>query len=417
MSVSTSLSMLLNATTPRLFNAGRESYAIAMDEGFRYKSYMSFARDPSYTLYRDEDFIPWVVFFLTFAALFVLDHCVMNRTLHAFTIKRACFYTLFWILCAFGFAVFVRFWYGSASASMWCSGYLLEWMLSFDNLFVFHIIFNVYNTPDHLKHKPLYIGICGAILFRLVFILVGEYLMHAMYVMHVVFGTLLIYTGVKTVLADDEDEDPSQHAVLRWLQTSLPFVKAYDEQGKFFVRVPKQVEAAPEGEASEGKRPGGVSERHIGNIVNYGTLPQDVRHLDRVRTDRGELHATMLVLVVCCLELSDVIFAVDSVSAIVAQVDNLFLAYSSAVFAMLGLRATFFIINELVKLFSLLKYGVSAVLVFIGVKLMLSRIYHVPSEIVCVLVFAAIGTSMVASIVVEHCNCTRKAEQGDGAGA
>merc|ERR1712196_654140 len=112
----------------------------------------------------------------------------------------------------------------------------------------------------------------------------------------------------------------------------------------------------------------------------------------------GEWRATMLFLVVVCLEVSDIIFAVDSTSAIVAQVSDLFLAYTSAVFAMLGLRATFFIIDVLVKLFSLLKYGVAAVLVFIGIKLIISKIYHIPPMIVCAILFGTLASSMIASV-------------------
>merc|ERR1719321_2537074 len=111
--------------------------------------------------------------------------------------------------------------------------------------------------------------------------------------------------------------------------------------------------------------------------------------------------ATMLFLVVCCLELSDLLFAVDSVSAIVAQVNDLFLAYTSAVFAMLGLRATFFIIDVLVQLFSLLKYGVAIVLTFIGIKLIVGKFYHVPASIVCLVLVGAIGGSMIASVIQE----------------
>lgn len=111
--------------------------------------------------------------------------------------------------------------------------------------------------------------------------------------------------------------------------------------------------------------------------------------------------ATMLFLVVVCLEISDIIFAVDSTSAIVAQVSDLYLAYTSAVFAMLGLRATFFIIDVLVKLFSLLKYGVSTVLVFIGIKLIISKVYHIPPMVVCSILFGTLAFSMVASVLLD----------------
>merc|ERR1719336_2911314 len=122
----------------------------------------------------------------------------------------------------------------------------------------------------------------------------------------------------------------------------------------------------------------------------------------RAQGSKTQLRATMLFLVVCCLEISDLLFAVDSVSAIVAQVNDLFLAYSAAVFAMLGLRATFFIIDVLAKVFSLLKYGVATVLVFIGVKLCLSKVFHIPPGIVCVVLVSSIASSMIASVVQEE---------------
>merc|ERR1719240_286886 len=134
------------------------------------------------------------------------------------------------------FCGYVHHRYGPNAAFDWMSGYMLEWMLSFDNLFVFHLIFSVYGTPDTLKHRPLYLGIIGAVFFRLVFIFIGEYLMHAFFFMHFIFGSFLIYTGVKTATADDEDEDPSQHPLVQWLQKHVPFVSAYDSKGKFFVR-------------------------------------------------------------------------------------------------------------------------------------------------------------------------------------
>merc|ERR1719223_1472800 len=135
------------------------------------------------------------------------------------------------------FAGWVYWYYGERQAYMWMSGYMLEWMLSFDNLFVFHLIFNVYSTPDSLKHRPLYLGIIGAVVFRLVFIFVGEYLMHAFFFMHFIFGGFLVWTGIKTMTADDEDEDPSQHPLVLWLQKRVPLLNAYDSRGSFFVRV------------------------------------------------------------------------------------------------------------------------------------------------------------------------------------
>jgi len=315
------------------------------------------------------------------------------------TIKGAVLYTLFWVSTAVCFCGWVHYVYGRDHAFMWMSGYMLEWMLSFDNLFVFHLIFSVYATPDHLKHRPLFLGICGAVFFRLAFILVGECLMHAMFLMHFVFGAFLVYTGVKTAALDDEDDDPSQHPTMLWLQTKVPFVSAYDDSGAFFVRVkvdesgklitPPGKVSAPSSDVSS------LSCAEEGKLAQYGSV-------DLAQTRTGEWRGTMLFLVVCCLEFSDLLFAVDSVSAIVAQVPDLFLAYTSAIFAMLGLRALFFVVDELVKLFTLLKYGVACVLVFIGLKLIIGRIYHIPPAIVCAVLVSAIMGSMLASLITDE---------------
>merc|ERR1719316_2337698 len=111
-------------------------------------------------------------------------------------------------------------------------------MLSFDNIFVFHLIFQVYGTPDDQKHKPLFWGICGAVFFRLIFLFVGEVMLHSMMFAHILFGGFLVYTGVMSVISDDEDDDPSKNWLVQFLSRRLPFVSYYDKNGSFFVRVP-----------------------------------------------------------------------------------------------------------------------------------------------------------------------------------
>eukprot|EP00933_Yihiella_yeosuensis_P040783 TRINITY_DN3516_c2_g1_i1.p1 TRINITY_DN3516_c2_g1~~TRINITY_DN3516_c2_g1_i1.p1 ORF type:complete len:444 (+),score=75.90 TRINITY_DN3516_c2_g1_i1:152-1483(+) len=358
-------------------------------------------------LYEAEDYHAWVTFFVVFAALIVFDMFFLNKTAEEMTIKRALRYTLFWIGTAFAFCGWVWYKFGHDSAFMWMSGYMLEWMLSFDNLFVFHLIFTVYGTPDHLKHRPLYLGICGAIFFRLAFLYIGEYLMHAALFMHLVFGAFLIYTGISTITSDDEDEDPSKNPFVQWLSSMVPFISVYDRSGAFFVKVPVGEDGTEElsGEQQKSGFGNGEAVRTVDFHDSKLKMANQKEHAEK----KWQYRATMLFLVVCCLEVSDMIFAVDSVSAIVAQVNDLFLAYSSAVFAMLGLRATFFIIDVLVHMFSLLKYGVAAVLVFIGVKLMMSHVYVIPPIVVCVVLVMAIGTSMVASVIQE---LLEKKEQG-----
>eukprot|EP00931_Biecheleriopsis_adriatica_P005588 TRINITY_DN107081_c0_g1_i1.p1 TRINITY_DN107081_c0_g1~~TRINITY_DN107081_c0_g1_i1.p1 ORF type:complete len:452 (-),score=104.32 TRINITY_DN107081_c0_g1_i1:146-1501(-) len=366
---------------------------------------LAFSKDHKYALFEAEDYHAWMTFASVFTCLMVLDHFVLNkekdRSLDIFSAVR---YTLFWILTAFAFCGWIWVSYGRREAMMWMSGYMLEWMLSFDNLFVFHLIFTVYGTPDHLKHRPLYLGICGAVGFRLLFIFIGEYMMHAMVFMHFVFGSFLVYTGIKTLTADEEDEDPSQNPLVKWLQRKVPFVGVYDEGGAFFVQVPVSsdgndvlVRSVEDSESQQLVKSTSKTE------VAYGTV--DFVSEARKLTARGgerqryEIRATMLFLVVCCLEISDIVFAVDSVSAIVAQVNDLFLAYTSAVFAMLGLRATFFIIDVLVHTFEYLKYGVSAVLVFIGVKLILAHHYDIEPHTVVFVLISCIGASMLASVL------------------
>eukprot|EP00927_Polykrikos_kofoidii_P018415 TRINITY_DN1852_c0_g1_i2.p1 TRINITY_DN1852_c0_g1~~TRINITY_DN1852_c0_g1_i2.p1 ORF type:complete len:443 (+),score=69.57 TRINITY_DN1852_c0_g1_i2:67-1329(+) len=365
------------------------------------------AKDNNYTLFRWEDRWAWATFSSVFACLIAADAVVLNRNPRRLTLRNAVLYSLFWIACAFGFCGWVWHSYGQVQASMWMSGYILEWMLSFDNIFVFHLIFKAYGTPDHLKQRPLYFGICGAVFFRLVFLFVGEYLMHAMFLMHIVFGLFLVYTGLKTILVDDDDdEDPTQHPIVQWLQQKVPFVPVYDTNGAFFIRVPED-ENGKTVEVDEAGPLVSQDEAHYG-IVDFSAIPN---------ASRGNLRATMLFLVVCCLEISDLLFAVDSVSAIVAQVNDLFLAYTSAVFAMLGLRAVFFIIDALVSLFTFLKYGVGLVLMFVGAKLVLGRMVHVPAYVVCLVLVVAIAGSMLASVAQTRMQKLSKVPSGLGSDA
>lgn len=376
-----------------------------------------FQGDPSYTLFQYKDIGAWATFSAVFVALIIFDNCVLNRSNDALTLSKALWYTLFWIMTACAFCVWVYFYFGHEEAFMWMSGYMLEWMLSFDNLFVFHMIFSVYGTPEHLKHRPLYIGICGAVFFRLAFLFVGEYLMHAMFCMHLVFGGFLVYTGVQTIVSEDDDEDPSQNCIVQWLQVNLPFIDCYDKSGAFFVKVPVDSNGEaimPAGESNlmnprrlEANNDDDEPEKMNYGSVDFAKIESSVKE-HKPAEQKWQVRATMLFLVVCCLEVSDMIFAVDSVSAIVAQVNDLFLAYTSAVFAMLGLRATFFIIDVLVHMFALLKYGVATVLVFVGAKLMLSHVYHIPASVVCVVLISSICLSMAASVVKDHFD--RKAE-------
>jgi len=187
--------------------------------------------------------------------------------------------------------------------------------------------------------------------------------------MHIVFGLFLIYTGVQAGMDDGEEERPDESPVFVWITSKIPYVNQYTRDGSFFARVP-------------------VDEHR--ELANEAQTPR-----------RREWKATKLMLVVICLEITDLIFAVDSVSAIVAQIPDLFLAYTACVFAMLGLRATFFVIDELVKLFSLLGYAVALILIVLGVKLILRDYVHVPPAYFLAFLISTIALSMIGSVIKE----------------
>jgi len=371
---------------------------LSLGEGLRYVEQATYEGDGVYTLFRGQDTSAWVTFTIVFAVMILFDNCVLHRGNKALSVGVATMYTLFWVMMAGCFCGYIYWRFGHNQAFNWGSGYLLEWMLSFDNIFVFHLIFQVYGTPDDQKHKPLFWGICGAVFFRLIFLFIGEVMLHSMMFAHILFGGFLVYTGVMSVIADDDDEDPSKNWLVQFLSRRLPFVSYYDAKGSFFVKVP--VERGQPLINSDAVQYRAQEDNEEAGERGYGTLDFAANRQANSET-RTEWRATMLFLVVICLEVSDILFAVDSVSAIVAQVPDLFLAYTSAVFAMLGLRAMFFIVDELVKLFQFLKYGVAAILIFIGIKLILGKLVHIPPGIVCCILFGTLTSSMVASWAYE----------------
>jgi len=425
------------------------------------------SRPDGYTLFRQEDIMAWVIFTLVFLLLVIFDNVILHRKAETISFNRAMCYTVFWISTALGFDVYIYLSRGADAAFQWGTGYLLEWMLSVDNLFVFHLIFNLYGTPAHLKHKPLFWGIVGAIFFRMVFFCIEEVLMHSFVWMHIVFGLFLIYTGVKAAFMDDEEGDPRKNPVFIWLSGHIPFINGYDQDGAFFVKVrkdkkgnlilplliddqrdkqrqarrsltpgntprgtptnsrscspargsesEKETNKAPKDRASRSRSPASVtSSRQADPAKGKVMVYRSDQWFTGKESDAGvdyEWRATVLFLVVVCLEVTDVIFAVDSVSAIVAQIPDLYLAYTACVFAMLGLRALFFVIDELIRLFSLLSYGVAAILVFIGIKLILKEWIHIPPAVVCFVLVTTLSTCMIGSLLWDRYK--EKTEDGE----
>lgn len=280
----------------------------------------------------------------------------------------------FWVViaCLYNIGMWLRM--GKNIGLDWCTGYLLEWMLSMDNLFVFHLVFETYKTPANQIHKAVFVGIVGAVVMRMVFFMLLSTLLHLFTWVRFVFGLFLVWSGIQAARADDDDEDDvSDTALMRGLNWLLGdrILDRYDDNQAMFV---------------------------------YG--------------QNGQLQVTALFVVICCLELTDILFAVDSVSAKVAQVPNQFVAFSSSVLAMYGLRAMFFIVHDLIEIFELLKYGLCAVLVFIGIELCMSKWISLPSSTVCTVICAIFGTCILATAgkeIIGRATGTKSPKKGSAA--
>merc|ERR1719265_2695144 len=193
------------------------------------------SRREHYVLFHEKDTYAWLIFLAVFFVLIGFDNLVLHRNPKVLSFGRACSYTVFWLFCGVCWNCYVYYHRGWNDAVMWSTGYLLEWMLSMDCLFFFHIIFKLFGTPDHLKHIPLFWGIVMAIVFRLFFFLIEEVLMHSFVWTHIVFGLFLVYTGIKSATISDEHFDPRESAVFVFLCKYMRLVSIYDDNGRLFV--------------------------------------------------------------------------------------------------------------------------------------------------------------------------------------
>lgn len=390
-----------------------------------------------FTLFEAKDEAAWAIFLCTFLGLLLFDNLIIFGKPKRLGFFTALCYTFFWGATAFAFCFWLGRYQGAHSAYMWFSGYTLQWMMSFDNLFVFHLIFKVYATPDELKHKPLFLGLLGQAVFTFSLLTFGEYIFHKLMFLHIVFGLFFIYIGVASALGDDEDDDPTENPMIQWLQAKLPFVSAYDVSGHFFVRLPIDengkvfipAEAivskntpleCPDNEketpppATKRAEDDTDTESTKSTENSYSPSLIDVSKVD-LAGQKTELRATMLFLLVCTMEISDVIFSVDTIVAVSVQVGDLYLAFTCVAFALLTLRATFFIVEVLVQMFSLMKYGIGAILVYIGCKLIIDRWFLVPHIVdLCVLI-GTFGGSILASAIWDKYKGEDEEEEGNAA--
>jgi TerC family integral membrane protein len=292
----------------------------------------------------------WVIFNLFVLAMLALDLGVFHRTAHVIHVREALAWCALWVTLAllFNLGIFLRL--GSEPALEFLTGYLLEYSLSVDNIFVFLMIFTYFRVPYLHQHKVLFWGIIGALLMRTLFILAGITLIQKFHWVIYIMGGFLVLTGIKMALQRDEEINPERNPVLKLFRRVMPVTENY-EDGRFFIR------------------------------------------------RSGRLFATPLFIVVLVVETTDVIFAVDSIPAILAITLDPFIVYTSNVFAIMGLRALYFALAGIMQLFHYLPYGLSFILVFVGIKMLLVDIYKIPIGMALGTVAGVLVISVIASLV------------------
>ncbi|MGQ9808168.1 MAG: TerC family protein [Armatimonadota bacterium] len=304
-----------------------------------------------------DNILPWVLFNLFVLAMLALDLGVFHRKAREIDIREALLWSLFWIALALVFnAGLLLFWPERAEAREialeFLTGYLIEKSLSVDNIFVFVLIFNYFAIPGMFQRRVLFWGIIGALVFRAIFIATGITLIRRFDWIIYVFGVFLVVTGIKLVFEKDKELHPEKNPVLRLFRRVMP-VTTELHGSSFFVR------------------------------------------------QAGRLVATPLFVVLLLIETTDIIFAVDSIPAILAVTQNPFIVYTSNVFAILGLRALYFALAGVVRMFHFLHYGLSAILVFVGIKMLVNHYTHaktISTEVSLAFIGAALTLSIAASI-------------------
>lgn len=302
----------------------------------------------------------WIGFNLFVLALLAMDLGVFHQKAHRVTIKEAAIWSIVWITLSLLFNLGIYFFWdrfvpasdysNSEAALAFLTGYLLEKSLSVDNIFIFVVIFTYFAVPAVYQHRVLFWGILGALIMRGTLIVIGSALLKEFHWIIYVFGAFLIFTGIRMAIERNEEAHPERNPVVKFLRRVMPVTESY-EGDKFFVR------------------------------------------------RMGKVLATPLFLVLLIVESTDLIFAVDSIPAIFAVTDDPFIVYTSNVFAILGLRSLYFLLAGVVDKFHYLKLGLSAVLVFVGVKMVLTDIYKIPIGLSLIVIASILSISIVASLV------------------
>lgn len=295
----------------------------------------------------------WIGFNVFVLLMLVLDLGVFHRKSAVISVKEALTWTAVWVFLAFMFNVFVFYQLGEEKAFEFFTGYLIEKSLSVDNIFVIILIFSYFNVPAAYQHKVLFWGILGALVMRVCFILAGVELIHKFHWLIYIFGGFLIFTGIRILTQGDLKLDPEKNPVVKFVRRIFRVTPDF-EGDRFFIR----------------------------------------------REDA--LWATPLFVVVVLIEATDLIFAVDSIPAILAVSEDSFIVYTSNVFAILGLRSLYFALSGMEKYFTHLKYGLSAILIFVGAKMCIADFYKVPIEISLAFIILTLSIAVLTSMVMQR---------------
>jgi tellurite resistance protein TerC len=295
--------------------------------------------------------IMWIIFGAIFIAALVLDLFVFQRKAHIIPVKEALKLVGFWVFLALAFCAFIFFTEGSEKATNFITAYLIEYSLSVDNLFVFLALFTYFAVPREAQRKVLLWGILGAIFFRGIFIFAGIALVERFHILLYLLGVILLYTAYKLITQKEKEIEPEKNPVVKMVRKFVRVDPEYDG-AKFF-------------------------KRH-----------------------NGLLYATPLLITLVAIETMDVMFATDSVPAVFGVTLDPFIVYTSNIFAILGLRALFFALAGMFYLFRYLVYGLCMVLAFVGVKMLLTDIYKIPTLVSLGVVFALLFGAVLASILI-----------------
>ncbi|MFH0900078.1 MAG: TerC family protein [Pseudomonadota bacterium] len=292
----------------------------------------------------------WIGFTAFVLAMLALDLGAFHRKAHAVSSREALVWTLVWVSLAFAFNAAVYYWFGSERALEFLTGYLIEKALSVDNLFVFLVLFSYFAVPASLQHRVLFWGILGALVMRAIFVFAGAALIHKFHWVIYVFGVFLVVTGIKLLAHREGEIHPERNPVLRVFRRLVRAVSGY-RGARFVVK------------------------------------------------EAGRWHATPLLMVLVVVEATDIVFAVDSIPAVFAVTTDPFIVYTSNIFAILGLRALYFLLAGMIGRFQYLKVGLGLVLAFVGTKMLLAGVYKIPILVSLSVIAALLGGSIVVSLL------------------